>query len=73
MTVPILSIGKLTDDDNDVLLQKRGGKIIHLPTGETMAVEKRYGVYWIILEMDEHVLQPKDLLEDQDFHGPGAP
>ena len=47
VTVPILSIGKLTDDEHDVMFKKHGGKIIHVPTGEEIHFIRRHGVYFI--------------------------
>lgn len=60
VTAPILSIGKLTDDDNDVLFQTRGGNIIHVSSGEEIAFVRRHGVYFIKLNIDWRILQPEE-------------
>ena len=58
VTVPILSIGLLTYDGNDVLCQKRGGNIIHVPSGEEIAFVRRHCVYFIKFKFDWDGLQP---------------
>lgn len=58
VTVHIIATGLRTDEDNDVLCQKRGGEFIRVPTGEAIAVERRHGVCFIELLWDWHILQP---------------
>ena len=58
VTVPILSNGKLTDDGNDVLFQKRGGKIIHLETGEIIHFKRMHGVYGITMNINNELPRP---------------
>ena len=72
VTVPILSIGKLTDNDNDVLFQKRGGKIIHVPSGEEIHFKRMHGVYFIIFNVNRALLKPP-LVPKPDFTRPGTP
>ena len=76
VTVPILSIGLMTEEDNDVLFQKRGGKIIHLPTGQEIEFEKKHGVYWIKFDVDMDILDPdydKSTNNQSGFVRPGTP
>ena len=58
VSIPILSIGLMTDNDNDVLFQKKGGKIIQLPTGEEIAFIRMHGVYFVELKFDMDILEP---------------
>ena len=70
VTLPILSIGLMTDDDNDVLFQKRGGKSIHNPTGEIIEFTRMHGVYFIEPKFDHDLLTPPTTKPDhvpQDF------
>ena len=71
--MPILSVGKLTDDDNDVLIQKEVGKSHTYLRERSYRWKTRYGVYWIIVELDENILEPTKQFNDPDFHGHGAP
>ena len=49
----------MTDDNNDVLFQKKGGKIIHIPTGEIIEFVRVHGVYFLELRFDHDLRQPK--------------
>ena len=79
VTVPILSIGLMAEDENDVTFfaksRNRGGKIHHLPTGEEIMFDKKYGVYWILFDVDEDILQPDTVNtnSNMDFHRHGDP
>ena len=72
VTVPILSIGKLTDDGNDVLFQKRGGKIIHIASGEIIHFKRMHGVYFITFNINSALLKPPPV-PIADFRRPGIP
>ena len=74
VAVPILSIGLATEDDNDVLFQKRGGESIHLPTRHEIAFEKKHCGYWIKFGIDARILEPpKDPETNTDSVRPGTP
>ena len=68
VSIPSLSIGLMTYCDNDLLFQKKGGKIIHVPSGEEIAFVRRHGVYFIKFKFDWHILQPNvPEAAEQDF------
>ena len=71
---PILSTGKMTDEDNHVNYRKWGGYIYDTITKEKSAFVRAHGVYWIKMIMADGVLKPKPVnsilkTEPQDFHG----
>ena len=63
---PIISLGGVTDAGNTVTLKKTFGIIKDDDTGETDYMIRRYGVYWILLTLEDDMLQ-------QDFHQAGKP
>ena len=55
---PILSTGRLTDENDSLLLyHKRGGSIIDPATLERDHFTKALGVYWIQMVVEPHIIQ----------------
>ena len=58
---PIISTGRLTDNNNFLIYHKKGGAIVDEATGQRSAFIRALGVYWIQLIVDPGVLtQPGD-------------
>ena len=45
VAIPILSTGKLADEDEDSLFSRRGGQLINNANGELIQFQRLYGVY----------------------------
>ena len=58
VSMPIISIGKLTDAEHEVTFTATGGRILHLKSGEIDEFIRLHGVYWIELNVDETLLKP---------------
>ena len=68
VSMPIISIPKLCDDNYDVGFSKRGGKVLNLSTQRTSQFVKRAGVYFM------KILVPKGVKTESDRFGrPSAP
>ena len=64
---PIIALGGATDAGNTVTLKTTYGLIVDDDTGETDTMKRRYGVFGILMTIDdERRLQPQ-----QDFHEAG--
>ena len=55
---PILSTGLICDQGNEVTYNARGGRITCTATGEEDEFIRALGVYWIELQLPEHI-QPQ--------------
>ena len=66
--IPILSSGKITDEDNDVTYTKWGGYIRDNFNGDISKFIRAYGVYWIKMICEDGLLRKKP---DADFGRPG--
>ena len=47
VSFPILSTGRIADNNNTIWYDKDGGEIVDMQTGETSRFVRAMGVYWI--------------------------
>ena len=73
VTVPILSGGKLADEDNALTFLKWGGWVQGLHTGDISKFVRAHGVYWIKLVCEDGVLKPKAKIPPPPKPEPGFP
>ena len=66
-SIPILPTGLFADNGHDSLFKKKGGKLIHVPTGETIHVFRMHGVYFFRFKASNAILNPSDG-QKPDFH-----
>lgn len=55
---PIISLGGVADAGNTVTLKQEYGLIVDEDTGETDNMIRRYGVYRLLLTLDDDVVLP---------------
>ena len=67
--MPILSISKITDEDNIVAFHKRGGYIQHISSNAYTPIVKRLGVYFVQLRVPKQLVHPV-VPPPEDFHRP---
>ena len=70
--MPIMSAGKMTEDDLDVLLQKTGGKVMCPETGRGFNLIKRSGVYVCKMRIPKHLACPREVEQPSGFTRPGT-
>ena len=56
VTIPILSTGNLSDDNNDILYSQNGGKIIDLTHNTESTFIRKWGVYFLKLKIPIELL-----------------
>lgn len=54
VSFPILSTGRIADNNNKVWYDRNGGDIVNLDSGETSRFIRAMGVYWIKMILPEH-------------------
>ena len=55
---PILSTGRIADNDNEIWFGTSSGKIVSNSTGEVDCFIRALGVYWIQMVVDEELMTP---------------
>ena len=67
--MPILSTGRLADDDHISTFHKTGGYILHSPSGHITRMFRIQGVYFVWLLIDKKLLPAED--SNEGFGRPG--
>ena len=70
VTVPIVSSGKMCDEDNEITYTKTGGYIKDCITGGVTKIQRGYGVYWIKPTCADGIRKPNG--KDAPFQRPGG-